>query len=121
MVQKILNFLSKNFWTILKIGFAIFILYYLIFFLTPNVGMQKEQKQQIDSLNTLVKKLHDDNIRLEGKITNFESEIGNIDNNISNIKKEKTIIKEYYHEKINSVDKLTIAELDSFFSKRYGY
>ena len=34
---------------------------------------------------------------------------------------EKTIIKEYYHEKINSVDKLTIAELDSFFANRYNY
>ena len=121
MVKNIFDFISKHFWTILKVLFGIFVLYYIIFFLTPNVQMSSQQKQQIDSLNQLVKKLHEDNLRLENKITNFESEIVDIDNNIQNIKGQKTIIKEYYHEKINSVDKLTLVELDSFFSKRYNY
>jgi len=81
--------------------------------------MSVEQKQQIDSLNVLIKNLHEDNLRLENKISDFNQEIENIDINIKGIKGQKTIVKEIYHEKISSVDKLTITELDSFFANRY--
>jgi hypothetical protein len=97
--------------TIAKVVFGIFILYYLVYFLTPNVKMATEQRQQIDSLNVLVKQLHEDNLKLEEEI----------DNSIDKIKGQKTIVKEIYHEKINSVDKLTVRELDSFFTDRYKY
>lgn len=119
MISNILNFLKSNFKTILSGLFGLFILYYLIFFLTPNVRMSVEQKSQIDSLTSLVNKLHQDNLKLEGKISEFNQEINQVDQNIGKIKLEKTIIKEIYHEKISNVDKLTIAELDSFFANRY--
>jgi hypothetical protein len=35
--------------TIAKVVFGIFILYYLVYFLTPNVKMATEQRQQIDA------------------------------------------------------------------------
>ena len=120
MISNILNFLKSNFKTILSGLFGLFILYYLIFFLTPNVRMSVEQKSQIDSLTSLVNKLHQDNLKLEGKISEFNQEINQVDQNIGKIKLEKTIIKEIYHEKISNVDKLTIAELDSFFANRYS-
>lgn len=119
--KKIFDSFLKIIPTLLKVGFGVFIIYYLIYFLTPNIEMSIEQRNQIDSLNQSIKKLHEDNLRMETKIQGFESEVLNIDSNIQNIKGQKTIIKEYYHEKINSVDRLTIAELDSFFAKRYGY
>ena len=105
--------------TILKVGFGLFILYYLIFFLTPKVSMSEYEKQQIDSLNVLIKQLHQDNLKLEKEIDEYNDKIDKVDVNIKNIKGQKTIVKEIYHEKINSVDKLTVRELDSFFTDRY--
>ena len=119
MMSNILNFLKSNYKTILSGLFGLFILYYLIFFLTPKVRMSVEQKNQIDSLTVLVNRLHQDNLKLETKIQNFNEEINQVDQTIGKIKSEKTIIKEIYHEKISNVDKLTIAELDSFFANRY--
>ena len=121
MIKKIFNFLKVNFGSILKVLFGLFILYYLIYFLTPNVKMAVEQKNKIDSLNIVLEQLHDDNLLLENKIDNFELQVQEVDYNIDRIKGEKTIIREIYHEKINNVDKLSIPELDSFFSKRYNY
>ena len=82
--------------------------------------MNVEHKNQLDSLNIVIKQLHNDNLQLENKIQKFEFDIQEIDSNISRIKNQKTLIKEYYHEKINSVDKLTISEIDSFFTNRYN-
>lgn len=113
------NFLKSNYKTVLKGLFGLFVLYYIIFFLTPKVRMSAESKQQLDSLNVVINKLHQDNLKLENKISNFNKEIEEVDNNINNIKVEKTIIKEIYHEKISNVDKLTVSELDSFFANRY--
>lgn len=118
-MNKVIIFLKTNYLTILKVAFAVFILYYLIFFLTPKVTMSEYEKQQIDSLNVLVKQLHQDNVELEKEIDEYNEKMGKIDNNIKNIKGQKTVVKEIYHEKINSVDRLTVRELDSFFTDRY--
>ena len=119
MISEVVNFLKKNYSTILKGLFGLFILYYLIFFLTPNVKMTANQKQQLDSLNIVIKQLHQDNLKLESKISDFNKEIEEVDKNISKIKGQKTVVKEIYHEKISNVDKLTVRELDSFFADRY--
>ena len=118
-MQKIINFLKQNFMTILKVLFGLFVLYYLIFFLTPKVNMSVAQKQQLDSLSILVNQLHEDNLELEKEINEYDKKIDEVDNHIDKIKGQKTIVKEIYHEKINSVDKLTVRELDSFFTDRY--
>lgn len=120
-MQKIINFLKQNYYylTILKVVFGLFVLYYLIFFLTPKVNMSVAQKQQLDSLSILVNQLHEDNVELEKEIDEYNKKIDEVDNHIDKIKGQKTIVKEIYHEKINSVDKLTVRELDSFFTDRY--
>ena len=119
MIKKIFDFLKANYQTILKVIFGLFVLYYLIFFLTPRVQMAADQKQQLDSLNVVIKQLHEDNLKLEDKISDFNSEIEQVDESISKIKNQKTIVKEIYHEKISNVDKLTSREVDSFFIDRY--
>ena len=120
-MQKIINFLKQNYYylTILKVVFGLFVLYYLIFFLTPKVNMSVAQKQQLDSLSILVNQLHEDNVELEKEIDEYNKKIDEVDNHIDKIKGQKTVVKEIYHEKINSVDKLTVRELDSFFTDRY--
>jgi vacuolar-type H+-ATPase subunit I/STV1 len=119
MLTKVLNFIKEYYKTILKVVFGLFILYYLIFFLTPRVQMAADQKQQLDSLNSVIKQLHEDNLKLEDKISEFDNEIEQVDQSISKIKNQKTIVKEIYHEKISNIDKLTSREIDSFFTDRY--
>ena len=121
MIKKIFDFLKTNYQTILKVIFGLFVLYYLIFFLTPRVQMAADQKAALDSLSIKIETLHQDNLKLENDIDYYNQKITEIDEDIDRVKNQKTIIKEFYHEKINSVDKLTVSELDSFFANRYNY
>jgi len=120
-MSKVFNFLKENYKTIAKISFAIFLIYWIVFVITPKSKMSSDQKQALDSLSTKIEQLHNDNVKLENDIDFYNQKISQIDEDIDRVKNQKTIIKEYYHEKINSVDKLTIAELDSFFANRYNY
>lgn len=56
---------------------------------------------------------------LKEKIAMYDSKIDSLDNSISKIKNEKVIIKEIFHEKINSIDTFSRTQLDSFFTDRY--
>lgn len=118
-MSKVIDFIKSNYKTIVKIVVGIVVLYYVIFFLTPNVKMSASQKQQLDSLNVVIKQLHEDNLKLEDKISDFNEEIKEVDANIGKIKNQKTIVKEIYHEKISNIDKLTERAVDSFFTDRY--
>jgi len=118
-MQTILNFLKLNYKTIGKIAFGIFILYYLIFFLTPRVQMSLGEKTKIDSLNKMMKELIKEQNKLDSTIILYNKEINDLDKNISSIKGQKTIIKEIYHDEINRVVNYNDAQLDSFFTNRY--
>jgi len=118
-IETIKNFIFKNYKTILKLGVGIFIFYWFIFILTPNVRMSEETKAKIDSLNVHIKIIEEDNKKLDTAITLYNKEVEKVDNIINNIKNEKTIIKEFYHEKIISIDNYSSAQIDSFFTNRY--
>ncbi len=81
--------------------------------------MVEEQKKQIETLNNSIKELNASNLILETKISKFDKEIEQVDKSIGLIKNQKTIIKEFYHEKISNIDKFTLDEIDSFFTNRY--
>ena len=114
-----MNFIKSNLMTILKIIGVLFLIYWLMFVLTPSVKMSAESKAKIDSLNANIKKYEEDNKKIDTAIAGYNTEIHKIDNIINNIKQEKTIIKEFYHEKIISVDTFSKSQIDSFFAKRY--
>ena len=118
-MQTVLNFLKGNYKTLFKVVFGLFILYYLIFFLTPRVQMASDEKAKIDSLTLMIKEIELEQKKLDSNIVSYNQKIDEVDNHIDKIKGQKTIVKEIYHEKINSVDKLTVRELDSFFTDRY--
>lgn len=119
LMNKIMVFLKQNYSAILKLTLGLFLLYWVVFVLTPKAGLSEEQKNQLDSLNIAIQQLHEDNLKLEGKISDFNNELNQVDNNLSKLKNQKTIIKEIYHEKISNIDKLTFREVDSFFTNRY--
>ena len=113
------SFLSKNYKTILFVILGIITLYWVIFVVTPTVTMSQKEKQQIDSLNNVIKDLYQHQSKLDSTILDLNKEIDQVDNDIDKIKNKKTIVKKEYHEKINRVDTYTEPELDSFFSDRY--
>lgn len=121
MINKILKFIKSNYKPIIQLGIALFLVYWIVFVLTPKAGLSSEQEKKLDSLKISIKNLESHNQYLDGRITDFNEQINAVDDNIQNIKGQKTIIKEYYYEKISNVDKLTNVELDSFFTNRYQY
>jgi hypothetical protein len=116
-----LNFVKRNYLTILKIIGGIFILYWMVFILTPDVKMLESQQKRINDLNYLIIQKEKEQKKLSIEIANFNAQIKILDSNINRIKGEKIIIKEIYYEKVNNVDNYTDAQLDSFLAKRYNY
>jgi uncharacterized protein YlxW (UPF0749 family) len=121
MVQLILNFLKGNYKTIAKVLVGLFLLYWVVFVLTPKVGMPADEKAKIDSLNQVIKDIYKDQQKLDSNIEGYNKKIDAVDNDINNIKGQKTIVKEIYHEEINRAGNYTEPQLDSFFSARYHY
>lgn len=119
MVQTILNFLKRNYKTIIKAAVGIFILYWVIYVLTPTMKMSVQEKQKIDSLNIIIKDIYKEQQKLDSTIAEYSDKIDEVDNHIDKIKGQKTIVKEFYHEEINRVDTYTDNDVDSFFANRY--
>jgi len=116
MAQTILNFIKGNYKSILAGIFGLFILYWMIFVLTPITRMSE---QKIDYLNIIIKDMYKEQQKLDSSIIVYNKKIDEIDNSIHKIKGQKTIIKEIYHEEINRVDSYTDNDIDSFFANRY--
>ena len=109
----------KHWRTILTVIFAIVVLYWMFFIMTPNSKLAEETYKKIDSLNHNIDSLETMNKQLDSVLINYTNQIGEIDKSIDRIKNEKTIIKEIYHETINNVDNYNDNQLDSFFTNRY--
>lgn len=119
MVQTILNFVKRNYKTLIQVGVGIFILYWVIYVLTPTMQMSVQEKQKIDSLNLVIKDIYKEQQKLDSTIAEYNNKIDEVDNHIDKIKGQKTIVKEIYHEEINRVDTYTDNDVDSFFANRY--
>jgi hypothetical protein len=117
--NKIVEFVKTNYKIIFGFLFGLFILYWMMFILTPKVGMSPEDRAKIDSLNVVINTMYKEQELLDDKIDDLNKELIEVDNGIDKIKNQKTIVKEIYHEKINRVSNFTEPELDSFFSDRY--
>jgi hypothetical protein len=118
-LKKTGSFVTKHYKIILSVLFGLFVLYWLMFILTPKMNMSVEEKAKIDSLNVLIMEMNKNQQILEDKIDGINEEIVEVDKDINKIKVQKTVVKEIYHEKINRVNTLTEPELDEFFSDRY--
>lgn len=112
--------MKTKYGNILLIVVVLAVLYLVInsFFGT---SVDQEYLKTIDSLNNNILKIEQRQDSLSQDIKNFETQVNNIDSKIQTIKNQKTIIKEYFHEKIISVDGFSRNDIDSFFANRYGY
>lgn len=118
-LNKVGSFFSKNYKTLLFLILGLFLIYWVVFIITPSVTMSNKEKTQIDSLNVVIQSLHKENSKLDSAIISFHKETEQVDKQIEEIKKKKVTVKKEHHEKITRVDNYTEPELDSFFSDRY--
>jgi F0F1-type ATP synthase membrane subunit b/b' len=120
MKDLIKNWITKNYKTILFLAVGLFILYWLVYVITPKVGMSEIDKYKIDLINQKIDDINKDQKKLDSSIAEYNKGIKIIDNNIENLKNQKIKVKEIYHEKIISIDTFNSKQLDKFFSDRYG-
>jgi hypothetical protein len=109
--------MSKTISIVLVIGLIIGVLIYFL----PSSKIDKEYLNKIDSLNTHISTLEKKQDSLNQDIKSYKTQITEVDDHIQTIKNQKTVVKEYYHEKIISVDGFSRSDIDTFFANRYGY
>jgi septal ring factor EnvC (AmiA/AmiB activator) len=120
-METIKNFIVKYYKIILIGLFCLFLLYWVIFILTPKSTMLSEDRKKIESLNKEIKEIYKEQDKLETQITDINQDIKKIETKVTKIKKDKTKVANEYHEEIKRVDNYTEPELDSFFTNRYKH
>ena len=80
----------------------------------------KSYKEKIESLQTEIDSTNEVNKNINIKIDSVKKNVINISKDIHHIDNNITIIKKQTNEKINSVDTLTVNELEQFFTDRYN-
>jgi septal ring factor EnvC (AmiA/AmiB activator) len=113
------HFIVKNYKTILASLVGLFLLYWVIFILTPKSTMLERDRTQIESLNNKIEEINKEQNKLESQINDINKEVEQIETKVKKIKKDKTKVAIEYHEEIKRVDNYTEPELDSFFTNRY--
>lgn len=118
--MKMFNFLLNN-----KRDIALCVLVVIVFYWFNSMfNFSKETvdnyQSKLDSIDNKILYLKEQQMKIDENISEFNNQISDVERTISKVKNEKTIIKEVYEKKINSIDKYTDAQLDSFFAERYG-
>ncbi len=75
--------------------------------------------EKIENIGKEIDSIQDMNTQLDNLIESLHTEIQLIDGDIDRVQNNIYSIRRNTDEKINSVDKLTISELQEFFTKRY--
>jgi prophage DNA circulation protein len=96
------------------------IFYWFSAIFSPKLDGIDTFKNKIDSIDNNIVVLKQQQEKVDENISELKVEVVEVETTIGTVKNQKVIIKEYYENKINSVDKFTNDELDSFFSSRYG-
>jgi predicted RNase H-like nuclease (RuvC/YqgF family) len=120
-VQKIKTAVKENYKVALYVIAGFVLLYGIIYITTRKPQMPAEYKTTIDSLVIKNKELEQQQKQLDSTIQTYKARVEQVDTRINNIKEKTTIVKEYYHEQIQTVSSYTPTQLDSFFKARYDY
>ena len=112
------SFLKKNAKTIFYVvtwGILIYVI------LLRGNKIDDSYKKEIQKIGITISDIERAQKQIDSSILFFNKEIQSVEKEINEIQGQKTIIKEIYYEKINSVNTFSDKQLDSFFTERYGY
>lgn len=99
---------------------SLFVLYWIIFILTPAVKMSEESIVELKKIDEEIETLNLENQILQSEIVNFQNEIVNVNENLEEIKDIKESIGNDYGKKITSARSYNHDELVRFLSERYN-
>ena len=117
MKQFNLNILKK-----IGIGIVSLVgLYFFILLVTPKPELPADIKIELQRLNRLTDSLRANQAKYDSSIKLQERKDQELNLKIDNIKEKTTIIREYYHERVEAANAYTPSQVDSFLRKRYSY
>ena len=115
---------TNNKTILIVIGILLAIILAIIFF-TKVPGKKEEPtefiKRQVDSLAKANAELQAKHQALDSASKTYEDAILDLDWKVQNVGHDKTIIKEYYHDRVKEPANYSPKQVDSFFKKRYNY
>lgn len=121
MIKSIGDIIKENKKFLTQLLFSLFVLYWFFHFFTPEVELSKEDVKSIESLDTKIESLVNEQSDVEDNVEKFSQEILVIQDSILRLKKQRTLIQNIYDEKDNIIRNFDDTSLDSFFTERYGY
>lgn len=91
-----------------------------------NLPARKEEptefiKKQVDSLAKANAELQAKQAALDSTSRVYQDALIDLDWKVQNVGEKKTIIREYYRDKVKEPANYTPKQVDSFFKKRYNY
>ncbi len=116
----IISYIKNNYKSILIFVVCLFILYWMIFVLTPLSKMSEEARFEIRELNNKIENIEKKQEKLQTEIEKYEVKIEETNNSIQQIKEIRIKVGNEYGKKINSVSNFTDTELTKFFTDRYS-
>lgn len=116
----VIEFFKNNYKVILIGLLVLFLLYWMIFILTPLTKMNEESRFEIRELNKKIEEVKTQQEVLQTEIEKYEKKIEETNYNLKQIKQIKINVGNEYGKKINSVTNYTNTELDRFFTERYS-
>lgn len=116
----IIEFFKNNYKVILIGLLILFLLYWVIFVLTPITKMSEESRFEIRDLNKKIEEVKTKQEVLQNEIEKYEQKIEETNYNLKQIKEIKINVGNEYGKKINSVTNYTNTELTKFFTERYS-
>lgn len=119
--EKLFDLISKNLVVVVNFSFIIFIVFWLLFFITPKINGTKLDRTEIQKITEEIKQIKEYQYKLDSSISDFNLRIMNIDTSISKVKEKRTIIEKTIYEKSNIISTFNNDQIDSFLTDRYGY
>jgi septal ring factor EnvC (AmiA/AmiB activator) len=112
----------KKYWKLFVgvIG-GLFVLYLIIFMLTPKPDMSELDKFKLEQLDKDINLLIENQKKLDKQIEGYKKELSHIDSSISKVQNQKVIVKEYYKEQGEKISGMKPSEINKLFQERYNY
>lgn len=113
--------LFKKYYKQVGIGLLIlFVLYWVIFILTPSMKMSNVAVEEIKKLDEEIGTIKLEQNILYTEIQQYEEQLTELDENMSQINDTQNKIAGEYGEKINAARSYDYQQLVAFLSKRYS-
>jgi septal ring factor EnvC (AmiA/AmiB activator) len=116
-----IEFLKKYYLHIIGVILFLGLVYLTVYLATPEPDMSELDKYKLEQIDKDINLILENQKKLDKQIEGYKNEISKIDSTIAQVKNQKTVVREYYRDLGEKVDKMKKKEIDSFFHARYSY